>query len=96
MGASSSEVGKFLVDENVSIVFVPTLTENCIKIRSISSGNNNWYIRHVLLHHLKGLSLRNQHIYRNYLVHQLIKNDYNNNKASMKDSIFILVKLQVD
>ena len=75
MGPKSSEVGKFLVDENVPIDLVPTLTEICIKIRILGSRKLYVLAIHVLLHGLKRQSVRNQHIYRNYLVHQLIKND---------------------
>lgn len=62
------------MDENVPIDFVPTITEIYIKIRSLGSRNLYLLAIHVLLHGLKR-SVRNQLIYRSYLVHQLIKND---------------------
>lgn len=53
---------------------------------------------HVLLSGLKRSSIRNQHIYRNYLVHRLIKKmiKQNNDKASMKDIILTFSKQRVD
>lgn len=53
---------------------------------------------HVLLSGLKRSSTRNQHIYRNYLVHRLTKKriNQNNDKASMKDIILTFSKQRVD